>query len=325
MNKMTKRLKCLNSALSWELAFVNAEYNLIKCDIPVLQVVTIASRVRNEFCIPVNDIEFDQRQALVELLMEYFPIMFLTKNEYSVLVDVNELLLEKNAFMLLLSDTTTNESEDKNKDKGNGPQEEEEEIAPFIGPKMRKGRKTLHERFPSIIDEATNFIKEHSFSAHVRRRETTATGRGITLNDIRKHLLDNVPGLAEDGGISTDTVHHLTYPPRKNSIRAHGFKKLIAACVSGKRNQYREGNKNQHFMFARVAYREEFVFKFKHEAVFFSSDDMNKLRMGPSTAVSRYHQISRFFMANDSPNTGDHDFPNPGYLLIPSGYVFVTF
>ena len=53
----------------------------------------------------------------------------------------------------------------------------------------------------------------------MRRRETTATGRGVTLSDIRKHLLDNVPGLAEDDGISTDTVHRLTYPPRKNSFR----------------------------------------------------------------------------------------------------------
>ena len=131
-------------------------------------------------------------------------------------------------------------------------------------------------------------------------------------------VVTRLPGLAEDGGISTDTVHRLTYPPRKNSIQAHRFKKLIAARVPGKRNQYREGNKNQYFMFARVAYREEFVCKFKHGAVFFSSDDMNELHMGPSTAVSRYHQISQFFMANDSPNTGDHDFPNPGYLLIPS-------
>ena len=70
-------------------------------------------------------------------------------------------------------------------------------------------------------------------------------------------------------------------------------------------------------MFASVAYREEFVCKFKHEAVgpstavsryhqisrlFFSSDDMNKLRMGPSTAVSRYHQISRLFFSSDDMN-----------------------
>ena len=51
---------------------------------------------------------------------------------------------------------------------------------------------------------------------------------------------------------------------------------------------------------------------------------MNKLRMGPATAVSRYHQIFRFFSTNDSPNVGDHDFPNAGYLIVPSGYMTLT-
>ena len=48
---------------------------------------------------------------------------------------------------------------------------------------------------------------------------------------------------------------------------------------------------------------------------------MNKLRMGPATAVSRYHQIFRFFVNNETPNVVDHDFPNPGYLIVPSGYM----
>jgi len=42
--------------------------------------------------------------------------------------------------------------------------------------------------------------------------------------------------------------------------------------------------------------------------------------MGPATAVSRYHQQQRFFMTSNSPNLNDHDFPNPGYLIICSGY-----
>ena len=51
---------------------------------------------------------------------------------------------------------------------------------------------------------------------------------------------------------------------------------------------------------------------------------MNKLGMGPATAVSRYHQIFRFFSTSDSPNVGDHDFPNAGYLIVPSGYMALT-
>ena len=47
---------------------------------------------------------------------------------------------------------------------------------------------------------------------------------------------------------------------------------------------------------------------------------MNKLWMRPATALSRYHQQFRFFMNDDGPNLNDHDFSNPGYLLVPSGY-----
>lgn len=60
--------------------------------------------------------------------------------------------------------------------------------------------------------------------------------------------------------------------------------------------------KNQHFLFSRVAYRQEFVAKFHAEAQFYSADDMNKLRMGPATAESRYHQVFSFFMTTYSPN-----------------------
>ena len=46
--------------------------------------------------------------------------------------------------------------------------------------------------------------------------------------------------------------------------------------------------------------------------------------MGPATAVSRYHQQFCFFLTDDEPNLNDHDFPNPSYLLVPSGYFLLT-
>ena len=177
----------------------------------------------------------------------------------------------------------------------------------------------MHIRFPELVECASNFIKDHSFAAHSRRRETTGTGTGLCLNDLKNHLLEHVPGLKEHG-ISCDTIHHLMVPPRKNSGRAHRYKGLIDAKIPKKRNDYREDSENQHFLFARVKYREEFVAKYEEECCFYSCDDMNKLRLSPSPAVSRYHQQFRFFMQDDQPNLNDHDFPNPGYLLVPSGY-----
>ena len=46
---------------------------------------------------------------------------------------------------------------------------------------------------------------------------------------------------------------------------------------------------------------------FHEETHFYSSDDMNNLRMGPSPAVSRYHQQHRFVIQNNTPNLWDHD------------------
>ena len=52
-------------------------------------------------------------------------------------------------------------------------------------------------------------------------------------------------------------------------------------------------------------------------------DDMNKVKVG-TLAVSRYHQLERYFPTDDVPNYPDHDFPVPGYHLIPSGYMRLT-
>ena len=90
--------------------------------------------------------------------------------------------------------------------------------------------------------------------------------------------------------------------------------------VPGKRNAYREDHPDQHYLFARVAYRREFSEMFSSECAIFSCDDMNKVKVG-ALAVSRYHQIDHFYPTEDAPNVPDHDFPVPGYLLIPSGYM----
>ena len=40
-------------------------------------------------------------------------------------------------------------------------------------------------------------------------------------------------------------------------------------------------------------------------------------------AVRRYHQLKKFFTAGDDPDYRDHDFPTPGYLICPSGYMVI--
>ena len=59
---------------------------------------------------------------------------------------------------------------------------------------------------------------------------------------------------------------------------------------------------------------------FDNECAIFSCDDMNRIKVG-ALAVSRHRQIQRFFPVDDAPNVPDHDFPIPGCLIIPSGYM----
>ena len=182
--------------------------------------------------------------------------MQITKEGISVLFDFEKLSLNKAAFHLLLAGDSSLEDNDTENISEKGDAEKDLQ---FIGPRKRPGRTPLYVKFPNLIACASEFIKNHSFSAHVRRRETTGTGAGVTLKEIQRHLLDNVPGLEESGGICRDTIHVMTVAPQKNHLRAKRYKNLIDARVPGKRNQYREKSANQHFLFARVKYREEFV------------------------------------------------------------------
>lgn len=126
-------------------------------------------------------------------------------------------------------------------------------------------------KFPDIVLCATTFIKANGFSAHERRREEVGKV-GVSLHEIR---VANVPNL-KSHGISLSSVAHLLEPPRHGTIASKRYKGLVAARVPGKRNQYREDHKDQHYLFAQVAYRREFSSMFDKESAIFSVDDMNK-------------------------------------------------
>ena len=102
--------------------------------------------------------------------------------------------------------------------------------------------------------------------------------------------------------------------PRRNTNISRRYKGLINAKRGRKDNSYREEHQDAHFLFARVAYRLEMAAMFADKTAVLSCDDINKVKVG-APAVSRYHQLSRYFEIGDSPNLRDHDFPMPGYLV----------
>ena len=62
--------------------------------------------------------------------------------------------------------------------------------------------------------------------------------------------------------------------------------------------------------------------KFPKSSTVLSLDNKNKIKIGSKTvAVDRHLQINKIFPAADAPNYFDHDFPTPGYLITPCGYL----
>ena len=53
---------------------------------------------------------------------------------------------------------------------------------------------------------------------------------------------------------------------------------------------------------------------FPFEGEILDADNMNKVKANGTPATSRYHQGGRYFLEDDKPQVGDHDFPLPGKL-----------
>ena len=95
------------------------------------------------------------------------------------------------------------------------------------------GKRGIEKIFPSIPNVATEFIKSHGFRAQERKSTSTITSSGVTINEIREHLLKNIPGLKEHG-IRKQTVRWLFKPVRKDNHAAIRYKGIINATIPKK-------------------------------------------------------------------------------------------
>ena len=55
--------------------------------------------------------------------------------------------------------------------------------------RKKRGPVSIHENM------VTNFLKQHSFCADNRRRNSTFTGNGVSLQEIKEHLEEQIPEL----------------------------------------------------------------------------------------------------------------------------------
>lgn len=126
--------------------------------------------------------------------------------------------------------------------------------------------------------------------------------------------MSTIPGLRAKG-MSVSTVHRLMLPTRQSNTVAKYYHGVINARIPPKSNTSVANNHpDLHFCRTQIGYMNEMA---KYFGVLrLSVDDKNKVNVR-TLAVSRYHQIRRFFVVDDQPDYPDHDFAK----IIPSGYL----
>ena len=170
--KANTKVSCFNSNLKWEEAFLSFEEKRIDCHINISksEIKTLASHIENE-CFVDSDYVGSDKESKIKVLLRYFPIMAVTRYNKILLINISEFVLDPLSFFTLLEDKPIPAEINENHTEPPPPQRDI-----TFGPKQKLGRKPIYIKFPAIVECATNFIKEHSFAAHGRRRETTVTG-----------------------------------------------------------------------------------------------------------------------------------------------------
>ena len=173
-----------------------------------------------------------------------------------------------------------------------------------------------------MADSAADFVLQHSFAAQIRSRTNTGSSAGVSIAEIREHLLDKVPGLKKHE-ISLSTVGDFFKPQTEEILLAKKYKALPDAKIGVKKNNYREYHQDSHYLFTQNKQRREFGTLLGSDACILSMDDMAKIKVEALALVSRCHQVRRLFPSTDIPNPSDHDFPVPNYCLSVSGYMYL--
>lgn len=262
-------------------------------------------------------------------LLEWFPVLVVMHSFSVVVINLHEAVLDEH----LLDDLINIDEQDGTAAVGDEPDDtaavrDDVALAPAPveaaaqhrkpGPaKGHGGRTPIHIHYPNLVDTMATFIGLHGFAAQERRHTDTANTCGVSLQQIRSHLLGEFPALK----ISKASVHRLMVAPNKHRRAARLYKGLVNAKIPRKENTASATEHvDLHFTMAQVNYANELFELFPDECVRISVDDKNKINVG-TLAVSRFFQINRFFPAKDQPNYPDHDFPYANSKIVPSGYL----
>ena len=163
----------------------------------------------------INELPIDCNVEIIDFLVTNVPIMVVSIGSEEVLINIKDFIHDKDVFTLLIFDENKSntqistvdlvETQRPTKNRSNETAWKSTAVAPVSYSHWSCWR--LYPATPFLLNagEGNQLVQEL-----------------VSLKQIRKHVMNEVPGLQEKG-IIRDAIHFLLAPPRKNTIRAERF------------------------------------------------------------------------------------------------------
>ena len=162
-------VQCYNTDLTWAEGYNRLENIQMIRGISKSKLAQLANVIEEKTFLDEEIVPETYRNCL----LLNFPVMYAVKLGAAVFINIRDLIMQPDAFVTM--------EKEKAVEQTNVTQTEKKKKESVFGPHAKRGRKSLWQEFPSLVPILTNFIKQHSFMAHGKRRETTGTGATITI------------------------------------------------------------------------------------------------------------------------------------------------
>ena len=133
-----------------------------------------------------DEIECTKTNEDVQQILKLMPVM-LIKREKPVYVNLHKFVYTPGALEAFLLSTDPKQDAIIYSEVPN-PNQKESDANQGVGNKHR-GQPSIAFKFPTLVNSAADFIKQHSFAAQICRRTNTGSSAGISITEIRQHLL----------------------------------------------------------------------------------------------------------------------------------------
>ena len=146
--------------------------------------------------------------------------MFLKTENDGLFLNLTEFVYTPGAVEALLKCCDKLHEVDKDdvwEDKENMPSSENGQTDKHAQGKSNQEQPSIVSKFPTTVDVAAEYVKQNSFSAQCQRRTETGYSSGVTAQEIREHLLKEVPNLKEHG-ISVTSTRRLFQASKKVTV-----------------------------------------------------------------------------------------------------------